>query len=54
MEDDKKLSITTVMSILIWTLFTVSLFLYFTHQVYNNPNSFKEVVTLRFYSHPIQ
>lgn len=54
MEDDNKLSITTVVFILMWTLFAVSLFIYFMFQIHSSPDLFKDVVTIRFYSHPVQ
>lgn len=54
MEDDKKLSITNVVFILMWTLFAISLFTYFMFQIQSSPDSFKDIVTIRFYSHPAQ
>lgn len=53
MENDKRLLISNVVFIFIWTLFAVSFFLYFAFQIYSSPESFKDVVTIRFYSHPI-
>lgn len=53
MESDKRLLISNVVFILIWTLFAVYFFLYFSFQIYSSPESFNDVVTIRFYSHPI-